>query len=106
LTGKRGIASILCTPCRLCRQLSDKVHVDPFLNGFLPKYLIYPNAIGFKYKNACYTAILVRFSDLDLFARIRIAWIIHKSICRSGILPLLPEMRQDAASTLFMNNQG
>ena len=40
-------------------------------------------------------------------------WIIdksvRKSICRSAILPLLPEMRQDAASTLFtlfMNNQG
>ena len=33
-----------------------------------------------------------------------LTWIIHKSICRSGILPLLPEMRQDAASTLFMNN--
>ncbi|MCC6123995.1 MAG: hypothetical protein IT426_03460 [Pirellulales bacterium] len=29
-----------------------------------------------------------------------------KAICRSGILPLLPKMRQDAASTMLMNNPG
>jgi hypothetical protein len=32
--------------------------------------------------------------------------IIQKAICGSGILPLLPKMRQDAASTMFMNNPG